>query len=298
MHLYLSLLTTICPHAFDVWRTHMPAYFLPHKRHTGRRRSVLIQELKRFTRVLRSYEILRLHEPDGRAHLVLSFILSHRRGRQIARIHNGLRRLPYIDQFRPSCTDPVALSEIRCNIMDSVPPITTLQAYLPYYRDWRHCCLFTGSRARLGWELILPQHEDELTEMFGTSEYRTECREAWLANVALYARIKRESRESWNAQKRFGRKSDVKRVWQEMGGHIHRMPSCHKSYLSNNVDNKSMIRFFVLLMKNKHYRYHDDRHEHLVDGEYQLGTDVATMSLDGLVRRFSEEFLQSVSEYR
>jgi hypothetical protein len=144
---------------------------------------------------------------------------------------------------------------------------------------------------------MLPHHEETLTKMFNTPERRKQCREAWWTKVNLRTHIKSESKERWNNHIRFMRTAEVKQVWQEVGGHVHRMPSWHRMYLRDNVDRKHVIRFFVLLMKNKAYRYHHDLGEILSDEEYQQRMHIASMSLSDLVQRFPNEFLQSTSEY-
>jgi len=241
MHLFLSILTERCPHALDIWVTYMPCYFILSKRVAGRNKANLLQQLGR---------IIDRYTPPKSVVNVLYNIVCSNRHKMYSRLHQG------------RCIDPHrhVLNMACCSVGHEVEhPKNAFQRGVYVfetcmYRSWRNNCLFRGMRPDFA--RVVPGFEQECQDSITSID---SVKRVWTHRVDRI-RTCRERRRAHKLHDRVeNRVEEIQRLWQEAGGHVHRMPSSkwdrQRMIDAVHSGDLSVIAFFVFLMQNKNYRF-------------------------------------------
>jgi len=196
----------------------------------GRVKGILIQELKRF---IPPWRYGRPSRP------ILHAIVRHRRERWYARLHHGAHKKPYADQ----------LSLMQTIIEPEEYPELNVQVYTV----WRAGCRFTGLRP--DWMRVCPDIERSLHNNFAQHCDQNEFKRMWkerVAGVREYRKTQRANTHLWGVMLR---KTRIHTMWQNNGGHLHRMPT-HNKFREILITQSSayVVRFLVLLMQVKQVR--------------------------------------------
>jgi len=241
MHLFLSILTERCPHALDIWVTYMPSYFILSKRVAGRNKANLLQQLGRI--------IDRYTFPQSGVNILYD-IISSKRHKMYSRLHLG------------RCIDPHrhVLKMAWCTVGHEVEhPKNTFQCAVyvfekGMYMSWRNNCLFRGMRPDFA--RVVPGFEQECQDSIPSID---SVKQVWTQRVDRIRTCGEQRRARKLHYRVKNRVEEIQRLWQEAGGHIHRMPSNRwdrqRMIDAVRTGDLSVIAFFVFLMRNKNYRF-------------------------------------------
>jgi hypothetical protein len=192
-------------------------------------------------------------------------IVRQRRERWYARIHNGAIEKPYTDELRQARVGYWISNEYTGSYQD-----LERKAYVM----WRESCLFTGLRP--DWMRLCPDRERALHAEFNRLD---EFKRVWKARVTGLKLFRQSSINRKRLWRVMLRKTQIQTMWQDNGGHLHRMPPhlFRQMVMNALVSSPYFVRFLVLLMKIRSFRVR----------LYAL--DDINMNLETLEREYPEE---------